>query len=68
MKKASIENIRSSEFGKLSKLLILGVGFLYAPLVQAEQLANSSIDLKKNKISNKKILRIKIILISIKDS
>ena len=47
MKKASIDNIRSSKFGKLSNLFILGVGFLYIPLVHSEQLANSSIDLKK---------------------
>ena len=47
MKKASIENIKSSKFGKFSNLFILGVGFLYSPLVHAEQLANSSIDLKK---------------------
>ena len=47
MKKASIDNITSPKFGKLSNLLILGIGFLYTPLVYAEQLANSSIDLKK---------------------
>ena len=50
MKKASFENIRSNMLPKLSKtsklIALFGTGFLFSPLVKAEQIANSSIDLK----------------------
>ena len=47
MKKASFENIRSTKFKLFSNsLILLGAGSIFTPLVKAEQIANSSIDLK----------------------
>ena len=52
MKKTSSENISSLNLRKLFNFIVLlGLGSFYSPLVKAEQIANSSIDLK-NEVEN----------------
>ena len=52
MKKVSTENISSLKSRKLSNLLVLlGASSICSPFVQAEQIANSSID-QKNEVEN----------------
>ena len=49
MKKESITNITFPKINKLTYFLsFLSVGSLYSPILNAEQIANSSIDLKKD--------------------
>ena len=52
MKKTSSENISSINLRKLFNFIVLlGLGSFYSQLVKAEQIANSSVDLK-NEVEN----------------